>query len=108
MLVIKGGSNSLIAKTKVGSSNSINYIFGTPNLQVQQLEYLIGLEATQHPTISIALPDLVDTTTMFNPEKRGSVEFEVTFPSKPKLLKTLHYVETFELAMDALPKTCLF
>jgi hypothetical protein len=47
MLVIKGGSNSLIVKTKVGSSNLIDCISRTPNLQVQQLEYLIRLEATQ-------------------------------------------------------------
>jgi hypothetical protein len=85
--VIKGGSNSLIAKTKVGSSNSISYSFRTPNLQVQQLEYLVGLEATQHLTVSATLLDLVNTIIMLNPKKRGSAEFEVTCPSKPKLLK---------------------
>jgi hypothetical protein len=85
MLVIKGGSNSLIVKTKIGSSNSIDCIFRTPNLQVQQLEYLIRLEATQHPTIFSAMLNLVDTTTMLNPKKRGSVEFEVISPSEPKL-----------------------
>jgi hypothetical protein len=33
---------------------------------------------------------------MLNPKKKGSAKFEVTSPLKPKLLKTLHYVETFE------------
>ncbi len=86
MLMIEGGSNSLIAKTKVGLSNFINTIFETPNLQMQQLEYLVGLEAIQHPVVSTTLLDLVDTITMLNP-KKGSVKFEVTSPSKPKLLK---------------------
>lgn len=86
--MIEGGSNSLIVKTKVGSSNSINHISKTPNLQMKQLEYSVGLEATQHPTISTTLLDLVDTIIVLNPKKRGSVEFEVTSPSKPKLLKT--------------------
>ncbi len=88
MLMIEGGSSSLIVKTKVGSSNSINSIFDTPNLQVQQLEYLVGLEATQHPVVFTTLPDLVDIITVLNPKKRGSVKFKVTSPSKPKLLKT--------------------
>jgi len=82
-----GGSSSLIVKTKVGSSNSINCISGTPNIQVQQLEYLVGLEATQHLTISATLLDLVDTIIMLNPKKRGSAKFEVTSLSKPKLQK---------------------
>jgi hypothetical protein len=88
MLVIEGGSNSLIAETKVGSSNSINHISETPNLQMQQLEYSVGLEATQHLAISTTLLDLVDTIIVLNPKKKGSVEFEVTSSSKPKLLKT--------------------
>jgi hypothetical protein len=55
---------------------------------VQQLEYLVGLEATQHPVVFTTLPDLVDIITVLNPKKRGSVKFKVTSPSKPKLLKT--------------------
>ncbi len=94
--MIEGGSNSLIVKTKVGSSNSISCISKTPNLQVQQLEYSVGFEATQHATVSTALPNIVEAHGMLNPKKRGSVEFEVNPPSKPKLLKTLHFVETFE------------
>jgi hypothetical protein len=33
---------------------------------------------------------------MLNPKKRGSVGFEVISPLEPKLLKALHYAETFE------------
>jgi hypothetical protein len=51
-------------------------------------EYLIGLEATQHPVVFTTLPNLVDIITVLNPKKRGSVKFKVTSPSKPKLLKT--------------------
>jgi hypothetical protein len=67
-----------------------------PILQMQQLEYSVGLEATQHPVVSTTLPNLVDKIIVLNPKKRGSVKFEVTFISKPKLLKTLHFMETFK------------
>jgi hypothetical protein len=70
MLMIVGGSNSLIVKTKLDHPIQ-SIISETPNLQVQQLEYLVGLETTQHLVISTTLLDLVETITMLNPKKKG-------------------------------------